>query len=87
MVIEQDQILYLYVNNVFCGYTLLDSDTWSFIEGSEILESSCVRDLNKLTIKAGKKWNTTKEVCPSVVKNNSQLTQIKQYLINLLSCM
>jgi hypothetical protein len=87
LVIEQDQILYLYVNNVFCGYTLLDSDTWSFIEGSEILESSCVRDLNKLTIKAGKKWNTTKEVCPSVVKNNSQLTQIKQYLINLLSCM
>ena len=69
LVIEQDQILYLYVNNVFCGYQLSNSNLWSFLEGSEILDPSCVRDLNKLTIKAGKKWNVAKEVCPNEVKN------------------
>lgn len=86
-VIQQNDIYYLYVNNVYCGFKLADTENWVFLKDSEIWEPSCVRDFNKLTIKAGNTWHRVEEANPEQEKERLNLKTIKEYLFNLLSCM
>jgi hypothetical protein len=82
LVLQVDNLTHLYVNNTLCGTKI--NDVWFFIYGSDILQSSCVRDFNKLTKDNG--YMTVRSEFELLDREipNQQANILRSYLLAIL---